>query len=309
MLVVMKHISAIDVGGFGVDIFFIVSGFVIALVGRDEKPLSFVLRRIFRIVPLYWIGTLAIFLIAARFPHILNSTRANVPELLKSLFFVPFVKESGIMQPILFLGWTLNYEVFFYAVFAISLLLSDKRSVLLCSILIGLCALAGTFYNFHFAPLEFWTRPVTLEFVAGMWLFVWLNSGRMPRLPPLLAIAGVFVLLLIMTMLSVWNVGELHLLLFGSCAFGIVALLLSLEGKNAVPMWVSMIGDASYSLYLLHPYIVIPPQKLAFYQHAPEGGKILIALVAIVAAILVALASYRFIEKPSNLWLRRKFLT
>lgn len=102
-------------GGFGVDIFFVLSGFVMCYItDSGESGKEFFLRRIARIVPLYWALTLITFVIAWLKPTLFNSTTADLGNLFKSLLFIPYVKENGSISPIIPVGWTLNYEVYFY---------------------------------------------------------------------------------------------------------------------------------------------------------------------------------------------------
>src|SRR6185437_14170487 len=122
LLVVFVHlavpVAALGVAPFGaggVDLFFVISGFIMVYttVGRPISGAEFLGRRIVRIVPLYWLLTLAVFGIALIAPTLLQFTTASWGQLLKSLFFIPFAKANGDVQPVLFLGWTLNYEMFF----------------------------------------------------------------------------------------------------------------------------------------------------------------------------------------------------
>lgn len=111
-------------GLWGVDLFFVISGFIMChATARSGR--NFFLKRIIRIVPLYWLGTLFIYALALTLPQLLNTTTANPVDLLKSLLFIPFIK-GGIPVPIVFQGWTLNYEMFFYGLFWISLLVSRR---------------------------------------------------------------------------------------------------------------------------------------------------------------------------------------
>src|SRR3954451_25277970 len=100
------------VGGCGwlVNLFFVISGFIMVYTtfSRPTRPAEFLCNRIARIVPLYWLMTLGTYSIAFVAPTLLQATSTNPLELLKSLFFVPFVKSNGLVQPVLFLGWTLN---------------------------------------------------------------------------------------------------------------------------------------------------------------------------------------------------------
>ncbi|HEY4944397.1 MAG TPA: acyltransferase [Rhizomicrobium sp.] len=308
VLVVFTHIDAIKLGTFGVDIFFVISGFVIAYAGHADSWRPFILKRIFRIVPLYWLGTIAVFFAALLAPRLLKNTTSDPADLLKSLFFVPFAKAGATVQPVLFLGWTLDYEMLFYSIFAAGLAVWRRHAVVLTTGAIGLLVAAGAVLHIRSEPLRFWTSPITLEFVAGMWLFVVWKSGRLAQCPAWLGIAGVGLLVAFMTWSEIENFPFNRVVVSCIPATAIVALGLSCEGKFRVPNWAVGIGNASYSLYLFHPYIVIPAQKLVLHvTHDPLAMAAAIPLM-IAAAVGVALLSYRLIERPSNAWLRHKFL-
>jgi peptidoglycan/LPS O-acetylase OafA/YrhL len=97
-------------GTFGVDIFFIISGFIIAyMVSKTTE--DFLIKRIIRIVPLYFLATVAMALTVMFFPNHIRSTTISVSGFMKSILFIPGPENRG--QPILGQGWTLNYEMFF----------------------------------------------------------------------------------------------------------------------------------------------------------------------------------------------------
>jgi len=108
-----------------VDVFFVVSGFTIAYVGNIPAR-DFILRRLIRIIPLYWVASIGTYLVAKMEPSMVQSNSADISDLLYSLFFIPHVNKVGDIAPILALGWTLNYEMYFYFLFAIALTFSIK---------------------------------------------------------------------------------------------------------------------------------------------------------------------------------------
>ena len=123
----------------GIDIFFIISGFVM-MVSTQISSRHFFIKRIIRICPLYWGLTLVTFTIALIVPYLFENTTANFEHLFKSLFFIPFDKNGLGYFPILYVGWTLNYEMFFYLLFAIALIFHSEFRGIITSIFI-LCAI------------------------------------------------------------------------------------------------------------------------------------------------------------------------
>lgn len=250
--------KALGLGAAGVDLFFVISGFIMVhtTAGRDVRPLPFVASRLARIVPLYWLLTLAVFVIALTVPSLLGSTTASPDHLVKSLLFIPFEKGSGAVQPMLPVGWTLNYEMFFYGLFGVSLLARDavRVAVVCSSAIIGL-VLIGQGAQPSSTIAAFYTAPIMLEFVMGMWLGV--ASFRRARLSrgwagALLAVAsGVLVLGSLL-----YPAGERVLWAGPPCA-AIVWAAFSLEARGVAlrNRLLQSLGAASYALYLSHLFI------------------------------------------------------
>ena len=239
----------------GVDIFFVISGFVMMYTCRDlfGSPAAwkeFLKKRLIRIVPLYWLHTTLLVPVALGMPSALDSIQFEPRHVLLSYFFMPHVNPAGKVNPFLDHGWTLNYEMYFYLVFASLLFLPRNRMV---------AALAGYFLitallvvlvpeGLH-AP-HFWTRPLVLEFACGAvigWLF--LMNARLPKIKP-----PVIVLLLGLLALSLCYEPSL----VGLAAVVSVVLTTLPRGSEqaAVPRWLAGLGDASYAIYLSHPFVI-----------------------------------------------------
>lgn len=113
-------------GAVGVDLFFVISGFVIYLSAsqKHQSPGIFALHRLARIAPAYWSFTLATVATLLIVPGIVPLTMYEPVFLLKSLFFIPAQNPSGIgLYPVVTMGWTLNYEMAFYVIFFLALYL------------------------------------------------------------------------------------------------------------------------------------------------------------------------------------------
>lgn len=180
--------------GAGVDLFFVISGFVIVYASRpyfaaEGGRSAFLVRRLLRILPLYWfvltmrlaMAAVAVLLTAKAFP--------SLQAVLTSYLFIPYDSMGygdAYPFPIIDLGWTLNYEMFFYVVFAVFIFLPLERAVLTTATVLLAAVLIGSTFNLAL-PFSFWFQPIILEFVAGMLLAVLFLRGV--RLPPLLGIA------------------------------------------------------------------------------------------------------------------------
>lgn len=159
--------------GIGVDIFFVVSGFImvyttVELFGRPRAAAVFLKRRIVRIVPLYWLITTALILVYLVAPRLLNVPIDGWRSIVTSFLFIPDLRANGEVRPIMALGWTLNYEMFFYVAFAFSLMLPLKRAFIgLVAFFVGISIL-GAMVTMPAQALTFWTNSIVLEFLFGV---------------------------------------------------------------------------------------------------------------------------------------------
>lgn len=129
-------------GTSGVDLFFVISGFIVVVTtaGVDTKPFDFWRRRIVRVVPLYWLLTLLMVTVALIAPGLFKTLKVAPETVLQSLLFIPHFSQSfsGVVWPLLVPGWTLNFEMFFYALFGLALILPPRyRLLVLTSVLAG----------------------------------------------------------------------------------------------------------------------------------------------------------------------------
>ena len=297
LLVVAFHVSdgAFVTGAAGVDIFFVISGFIMGTVGVRETPLTFLKKRVVRIVPLYWAVTL--FMCAVSLFGLFARFSFNAEQLVKSLLFIPYLDPTGHIWPLVVVGWTLNLEILFYAVFTLALLFGAP--IRLTVAILALLALAGYIFAPSAAPLQLWTSPLLLEFVAGLLLATVLRpAGRGLGLAMLgFAIAGLAVV-----GAAGWFEPEGRILAWGLPAALIVAGALALERAGAWPAKalkpLEAIGDASYSLYLLHGLVIA-------FAHRLFGDGLLVNLAIVVVSIAIALFSFRLFERPVGRFLGR----
>lgn len=315
--VIFEHIPYLHWGAFGVDIFFIVSGFVICHITSIDSS-DFFLKRVFRIVPLYWLCTLGIAAIALLQPRLLESTTYSNSYVLKSLFFIPYYRADHRIIPMLFLGWTLEFEMFFYVIFGTALVFTKKHARETAIAILVVVALLGKPFR-HLGPVVFfYTQEIVLQFACGIVCYIlWERYGALIRRIPLALSAvaalmsyGFFILLDIHVLRSYgpYLVHVPDFLIRGIPASLIVLAFLSGEDRIKFPALVLLIGDASYSLYLLHPYILeLIEHQLGKLSHFNLVNlSLTIALIAV--CYVCAIASYRLFEKPSNQFLRRQFL-
>jgi peptidoglycan/LPS O-acetylase OafA/YrhL len=198
--------------------------------------------------------------------------------------------------------------MFFYVIFGLSLIIRPSAPAIPATLIIGALVVIGTVFHISTEPLKFWTNAVMLEFLMGIWIF---NAWRR-GLQLQVSLRSAWIIAATMFGIMLWahfkDLYWIRDIFLGIPAVVIVCLALSTESKVAIPTTVLAIGDASYSLYLLHPYIVIPVQKLI--ERATSSTIVMIVAVPFIVglSIVFALVSYRIVERPANNWLRAKFI-
>ena len=286
----------------GVDIFFVISGFIMVYVtwGKLDRPGAhwhFLRARLIRIVPLYWFYTLLLAAVALTVPSVLDTAIFSVEQLFSSLLFIPglFGAEA---RPLLKLGWTLNYEMFFYVVFFLGILLGGHRTPWV--VFIGLLALifARQLGWLSTLPWQFWASPIVLEFCFGMGIGVLYHRGFRIRPLPSACLIALAVLMLTLTLPNLawatryWVLGvpSALLVLAFACLQRSPDIQIGTFGR-----FCARVGDASYTLYLMHPFVIsamfIIWRKLDFDGWSYVG----VTLAAIICGALVA---YHWIEIP-----------
>ncbi len=304
--VVLFHAHWIGLSSFGVELFFVLSGFIICYAAAKE-PEGFMLKRVCRVVPLYWLATIGIFVGALIVPSLFASSDPTFGNLARSLFFVPFARGDGLVMPLLFLGWTLNYEMLFYVIFALALMLSRRLAPMIAGAVIVALAYAHPLLAPISVPLDFWTKPVILDFLVGIIAYlIWSRRSAVIQKLPVLVAATLAVAMLGLLIMGIPH--GISASIPTKALIGGVLLLaaLRLDGFVKWPATMLLLGDASYSLYLLHPYIL---QAINRFVHPLDSSVlgIVVTVIALGLAILLALLSFRMVERPSNRALRHYF--
>jgi exopolysaccharide production protein ExoZ len=294
----------------GVDIFFVISGFIMVYAssrwfGSARAPRVFLAHRIARIVPLYWATTMVYLAVLFFTPWFLNGEYLAPHFVIASFLFIPAARPDGLVQPLYSLGWTLNYEMFFYALFAVAIALPRRRAVpALIGALILVVSLGHAFAPLP-QPLAFWSDPIVLEFAFGMALG-WASAEGFLLSRPLrlgLAVAGLALLAIDMT-----RPGELPAIP-RPLAYGLPAALLVASAGLASPerrgaenlliRWGVIVGDASYALYLLHPFVIRALREFVTRSSlASLVGPWGFVMLSIPCAAAAAISVNRIFERP-----------
>lgn len=296
----------LDLSGAGVDLFFVISGFVMVYASRDlfaapGAARLFLLRRAARIVPLYWLVT-TLFLLMLGASHVLSSAPPTAAEIIKSYLFIPYgPQDGGAMQPVYKLGWTLNYEVAFYLVFAATLVLPARLAVAAVVLLFSALVALGVACPPEAGVLAFWANPIILEFAFGAALAIAYHDGLRfgPATGGVVALAGVAGFAAT-TVLTLDAHGAWRPLVWGVPAALLFAGPVLSHARR--PRWrgagaLVVLGDASYAIYLLHP-LVVRGLRVAVDRAAPGTPPWLFVGLGLLGVVPLAILVHDRVERP-----------
>lgn len=296
-----------QLGSLGVRTFFVISGFIMLHVswnrfGKDGQTAKFMRDRAIRVFPLYWLLTLAYAAFAKE--------ATPVGNIVQSLLFLPHKDAiDGQPYPVLALGWTLNYEVLFYVIFAFGLLFARRAiGIALVAIVLVLLTLVGWGTDRLGTAGTFWTSPIILLFLAGMALCI-VRREALSRAGWRWSGLAALALLLVEVPVSMGLAEAAPFLLQASIAVTAivaVALVTLCPGPSGgvVGRWGEFLGDASYSLYLSHPFAIIVAVQL-WLRLMPGLPPMAFIPVALIACLIGGVACYVLIERPLTHVIRR----
>jgi peptidoglycan/LPS O-acetylase OafA/YrhL len=298
--------------GFGVPLFFAISGFIMVVTsarafGSVAAALDFMRRRIFRIVPLYWLITTVALIAALYAPRLSNAPPGDHLYIAASYGFWPYLSLTGYARPLATPGWTLNLEMLFYVVFAVALLFPRRLGLsVLFAALGGLVAarVAGLLPG---VALNFWGDPIVLGFLFGAAVGIAFNAGARLSWLPIAALATVGFAIVFLTSLPSGAEDDLAPRLSRAlpALLILVAVALGPQIDDKRRIWIPalLVGDASYSLYLVHEFM-LRSLSLVWFK-GPFAALSLWAFLPIGFAIVVpaAILIYWCFERPATRWL------
>jgi exopolysaccharide production protein ExoZ len=286
-------------GNAGVDIFFVISGFVmgissIHLLNHPNRAWEFLVRRLMRIVPLYWVALtfklLAVLLIPALTIHSVFDPAHTVA----SYLFLPWKNGEGQIRPLVGVGWTLTFEMFFYALFALSLSLRRNPLSFALPVLLILAMLSPLKQD-DGAAWQVYLDPILLEFGFGLIAARLIMKGFTIR-PAVGAVLITIAFACFFVPSSMF--ASQRAIGWGIPAFVIVLCVAAIEPflARTMPKIVTFLGDSSYALYLFHSFYV--PMVGAILLKVGIGYPWLAFTAAVVGSVLIGALVHKWLEVP-----------
>jgi len=306
--------SLLSIGMSGVDLFFVISGFVMVTITRGwfqntSAIRRFLYHRVTRIYPAYWFYSLLVLVVFLIKPEMVNSSQGGQVNIFASFLLLP-----QELLPLLAVGWTLIHEMYFYLVFAL-LLLFPERWLLPLLMIWGAGAMAMGFA----LPLtgnpvaQVVTHPLTLEFIAGCVI------AHVYFLKRYSSSGWYFLVLALIWWLVGYGIhavqgygleptGWSRVLLFGVPATLLVFALVNMERANEqkLPYWLVLIGNASFSIYLSHVLVISALGRIWGGLAIVNTGANVAALMVILLSVLaIGILSHQILERPLLRFTRR----
>lgn len=314
-------------GYLGVDLFFIISGFIITHATYNktqDSGFKYISKRLFRIYPAY-IVALALLCVmrGLDFSSFQLTGGYTLENIIKSLFFIPLNFDAQgpyYGYSLLIVAWTLTYEVIFYAIFFIGMSINHRfraaiTSVLIISCYIITCIVNKNFeldprhYTYNIKFIEIVANPIMLNFVLGMVAYYIFNKSIKIKHKTILPASYITLSISILLLASGKFTGH-GINKFGIISFlGFMSIVFMIESSNTqIHKWLLFLGNISYSLYLSHVVIILSLEKYktSFPLIGETEGFSKVIGILIYSLILSSLMFY-FVEKPSTKILRKYY--
>jgi exopolysaccharide production protein ExoZ len=277
----------VPLGAAGIDVFFVISGIVMVLSTQPgTTPGQFLLRRFIRVVPLYWLATVCV----VAYFYLRYGGFPSVEHVLASLLFLPPPRPHPF--PLLYPGWTLNFEILFYLLLALSMLMADKRGFLLtATITAAISALTILDIRSGYYFLDYYLNSQMLDFSVGLIVgMVLLRGVKVSRIFGATLLAGSALLFTLKSGQSPVSLTWAGVLAAIALVIGLIAFEQAALIRSRLTQY---LGDASYSIYLAHPFVLwIASILMGKDRHVAAGW------IAVGASVAFGILVHRYIEKP-----------
>ena len=255
---------------------------------------TFFIQRLTRILPLYWLATsikVAILLIS---PAIVLHSTFDLVNTINSYFFIPYKKSPNLIEPLLGVGWTLVFEMFFYLTFTVALLIRANIYIFVGAIMVLITVLSPFRPDNNYPVWMFLLNPIVLEFWFGMIVGYATLNNKITSFP----IAVTSSILCCLFIIFAPDLGVSRVIMFGIPSAVLLHAIVSIEPyiQNKIPAPILFFGAASYSLYLFHP--MIAPAIPSLLNKAHISTLSLSIILSVTASLIAAAIIYRYIELP-----------
>ena len=289
-------LSWFSFGAAGVDLFFIISGYIMceATDSRRIDFISFMKARFFRIVPLYWLLSLAALFAFLLMPSRVNSSGGST-DILNSFLLWPTAGKYLIQN-----GWTLSYEFLFYGLFALGLGFGRYRYVIAIAAIAAM-VLAGKWLEPHGVWGSFLTNAILLEFVMGIAAFHLFKRGF--RAGAALSVALIAAAIAGFVFTGEVDAGDPRVIGYGLPSLALFIAVRSLEGRtirfdrSLAGKVAGALGDSSYSMYLVHPFFLVAATAVLSKVGLASHGWLL-TTVLFTGSMVTGWYCYVWLEKP-----------
>jgi peptidoglycan/LPS O-acetylase OafA/YrhL len=304
-----------NLGGIGVDIFFVISGFimVVTTAGRPDglgASLNFLRKRVLRIYPVYWVWTTVLLLLWGF--KLADQAPSLAPSyVVRSYFLWPALNDAGKWMPMINQGWSLSFELYFYLFFAAAIALKTRRlTMLFLLVAFGALFALSKIVNLPLSLNYLASSPLIFEFLLGV------AAGalylRMRRGDHVSAAVALISFATVGFLFALFNATSLpHLLTHGLPALLLVLGVSFLRARKtrylAVPI---LLGDASYSIYLTHGFLMGVSGNLLRKGIGTQIQPDLLIVILTIFFVAICVQAYRFVEAPlitftSEKWMPR----
>jgi len=303
-----------NMGAFGVDIFFILSGFIMGHTQKETRDYrSFIIDRIIRIYPPFLLAAFLYTIYAAYYEGL------NISYILRNYLLSPGVNEASY-KIYLYPGWSLVYEMIFYLIFTVSLLFTQtKIKVIYLTIFFMSCLLIGSNIFYPSPKRMFW---VNLPYMTGDLLLINFMAGCLlslfyKKIKEIFSKKYFMLSIAIITFISLWinfdisiNIrSQLYrLITIGLPSFLLVVMAISSKEINSKTLL--NVGNSSYSIYLFHPYFIT--FFLIIKSKFLDSSSIMVVILDLVFFIITiasGVAIFTYIEKPLVSKIKGRFLS
>jgi peptidoglycan/LPS O-acetylase OafA/YrhL len=296
--VVVCHLGIIgNTGGFGVDLFFCISGFIMMFV-TEKSYAGFLKKRFLRICPLYYLLTIGAFAMAFIAPQLLRSPNNELDMLLRSLLFICGDNAETESTIVVGVGWTLCYEMLFYLLFFAAFTISHKNRHYIATAFLVIIVLTGVIVKPENQYFAFYTSPILLEFALGMFAYKILYRRNQHNIMQHNTVRYSLLLLaiLIYASLFVWGTKADRLFTAGIPTFVFFLLIFRALQDKKIAKFLIVLGNISYSLYLTHTFVITAFARLIMPTDKLNFSSIVASVIATGLTIGVAYVSWYLIE-------------